>query len=73
MAPRDGITVGEFIRLMKDNAPKSYYVRALSHSEVFEYLEGCVDRGLMTRVVQRDGSRRYAATDRLVDAVQVLR
>jgi hypothetical protein len=71
VAPSEGVTVSEFRRLMKSHAPKSNQGWALSYREGFDYLEQCVERGLMTRI-DCNGSRRYVPTPRLIDVLEAL-
>jgi hypothetical protein len=66
MEPSDGITVNEFVRLMQNHATRGSSVTALSHSAAFSYLQGCVEQGLLSVEVGRDGLTRYRPTARLL-------
>jgi hypothetical protein len=62
-----GVTVAEFVRLMKDNAPWSYKGRFVSIEEAQQFLDRCAERGLLTRTQDAHGQTFYSSTHVLAD------
>jgi hypothetical protein len=72
MAAGDGITVSEFVDLMKTHTQKSYGGGKLSYADAQGYLDQCVESGLLTQHVDYYGRRRYVPTARLVQTLGAL-
>ena len=67
-----GVTVVEFVELMKTHARERYGGRVVSYPEAQRYLEECVASGLLTKQTDWYGRTSYVPTPELVQTLGAL-